>query len=160
MSKKENIENITETTATTSADVKAAEKQQTAKTSKTTSKKTTGTTATASAKKTGATAVKTAAKKSGGTTAKKSTKTTSAVKNDEANIKDTHGIKKQKTEEAKSAAIAEPTLETVTAEELTVTEKITDDNVEQQVHYKQLSPALMVARRFFRSRLSLVGLVK
>ena len=35
---------------------------------------------------------------------------------------------------------------------------ITDDNVTQQIHYKQLSPAMMVARRFFRSRLSIVGL--
>ncbi len=159
MSKKENMENITETTATTAADVKTAEKQQTAKTSKPTSKKTTGTTAKASAKITDGTSVKTAAKKSGGTTAQKSTKTTSAVKKDEDDIKDTAGIKKQKTEETQPAVIAEPTLETAIAEELTVTEQITDDNVEQQVHYKQLSPALMVARRFFRSRLSLVGLV-
>lgn len=30
---------------------------------------------------------------------------------------------------------------------------------EQQVHYKEMSPLQMVARRFFRSRLSLVGLI-
>ena len=35
---------------------------------------------------------------------------------------------------------------------------VTDDTVTQQVHYKQLSPAMMVTRRFFRSRLSIVGL--
>ena len=30
---------------------------------------------------------------------------------------------------------------------------------EQEIRYKELSPAQMVARRFFRSRLSLVGLL-
>ena len=35
---------------------------------------------------------------------------------------------------------------------------VTDDTVTQQIHYKQLSPAMMVTRRFFRSRLSIVGL--
>ena len=37
----------------------------------------------------------------------------------------------------------------------------TEENIEgvQQVHYKEMSPAQMVARRFFRSRLSLVGLI-
>jgi len=31
--------------------------------------------------------------------------------------------------------------------------------VEEEIHYKELSPARMVARRFFRSRLSLVGVI-
>ena len=34
-----------------------------------------------------------------------------------------------------------------------------DELVEEVVHYKEMSPARMVMRRFFRSRLSLVGVV-
>lgn len=34
-----------------------------------------------------------------------------------------------------------------------------DDNIEQKVYYKELTPTRMVLRRFFRSRLSVVGLV-
>ena len=34
---------------------------------------------------------------------------------------------------------------------------VTDDTVTQQIHYKQLSPAMMVTRRFFRSRYPLSG---
>ena len=33
------------------------------------------------------------------------------------------------------------------------------EEVEVEVHYKEMSPAQMVARRFFRSRLSLIGLI-
>lgn len=57
--------------------------------------------------------------------------------------------------------VADETTDAVFAEmESLVTDKVlTEDMVEQQVHYKELSPSLMVARRFFRSRLSLVGLI-
>ena len=35
----------------------------------------------------------------------------------------------------------------------------TEELGETEVHYKELSPARMIARRFFRSRLSLVGVI-
>ena len=34
-----------------------------------------------------------------------------------------------------------------------------EELVEEEIHYKEMSPARMVARRFFRSRLSLVGVI-
>ena len=34
-----------------------------------------------------------------------------------------------------------------------------EENAEVEVHYKELSPARMVMRRYFRSRLSLVGVI-
>ena len=34
-----------------------------------------------------------------------------------------------------------------------------DELVQEEVYYKEMSPARMVARRFFRSRLSLVGVI-
>ena len=34
-----------------------------------------------------------------------------------------------------------------------------EELVEEEVHYKELSPARVVMRRFFRSRLSLVGVI-
>ncbi len=37
--------------------------------------------------------------------------------------------------------------------------QLSDEDVEQKVYYKELTPARMVMRRFFRSRLSVVGLV-
>lgn len=36
---------------------------------------------------------------------------------------------------------------------------LTEESFEEEVHYKEMSPARMVARRFFRSRLSLVGVI-
>ena len=36
---------------------------------------------------------------------------------------------------------------------------VSDENVEVEVHYKEMSPAMMIMRRFFRSRLSLVGVI-
>lgn len=36
---------------------------------------------------------------------------------------------------------------------------VSDENTEPEVHYKEMSPAMMVMRRFFRSRLSLVGVI-
>ena len=33
------------------------------------------------------------------------------------------------------------------------------ENVETEVYYKEMSPIMMVMRRFFRSRLSVVGVV-
>lgn len=36
---------------------------------------------------------------------------------------------------------------------------VSEETVEVEVHYKEMSPAMMVARRFFRSRLSLVGVI-
>ena len=36
---------------------------------------------------------------------------------------------------------------------------LTDESFEEEVYYKEMSPARMVARRFFRSRLSLVGVI-
>ena len=41
----------------------------------------------------------------------------------------------------------------------TETAAVSEETVEVEVHYKEMSPAMMVARRFFRSRLSLVGVV-
>ena len=61
-------------------------------------------------------------------------------------------------EEAK-VTVAEETME---ANEAQVVQTVTDgDEIEgeQKVYYKEMSPAQMVARRFFRSRLSLVGLI-
>ena len=40
------------------------------------------------------------------------------------------------------------------AEEVT-----TEEAFEEEIHYKEMSPARMVARRFFRSRLSLIGVI-
>ena len=37
--------------------------------------------------------------------------------------------------------------------------QLRDEDVEQKVYYKELTPTRMVLRRFFRSRLSVVGLV-
>ncbi len=36
---------------------------------------------------------------------------------------------------------------------------VSDETVETEIHYKEMSPAMMVMRRFFRSRLSLVGVI-
>jgi len=36
---------------------------------------------------------------------------------------------------------------------------VSEEMVEEEVHYKEMSPARMVVRRFFRSRLSLVGVI-
>ena len=36
---------------------------------------------------------------------------------------------------------------------------VTEETFEEEVHYKEMSPARLVARRFFRSRLSLVGVI-
>ncbi|MBQ4071867.1 MAG: ABC transporter permease [Clostridia bacterium] len=36
---------------------------------------------------------------------------------------------------------------------------VSEETVEVEVHYKEMSPAMMVMRRFFRSRLSLVGVI-
>ena len=36
---------------------------------------------------------------------------------------------------------------------------VSEEIVETEVHYKEMSPAMMVMRRFFRSRLSLVGVI-
>ena len=36
---------------------------------------------------------------------------------------------------------------------------VSEEMVEEEVHYKEMSPARMVLRRFFRSRLSLIGLI-
>ena len=38
-------------------------------------------------------------------------------------------------------------------------EVTTEEVCEEEIHYKEMAPARMVARRFFRSRLSLVGLI-
>ncbi len=46
-----------------------------------------------------------------------------------------------------------------TAEEATAVQLDNSELIDQEVHYKELSPAMMVLRRFFRSRLSLVGLI-
>ncbi len=45
------------------------------------------------------------------------------------------------------------------AEETTLVQPEDPDMVSEKTHYKELSPAMMVLRRFFRSRLSLVGLI-
>ena len=34
-----------------------------------------------------------------------------------------------------------------------------EELVEEEIHYKELSPARVVMRRFFRSRLSLIGVI-
>ena len=34
-----------------------------------------------------------------------------------------------------------------------------EENFEQEIHYKEMSPAQMVLRRFFRSSLSIVGVI-
>lgn len=44
-------------------------------------------------------------------------------------------------------------------EKQTELNEVTDELVETEVHYKELSPARMVMRRFFRSQLSLVGVI-
>ena len=36
---------------------------------------------------------------------------------------------------------------------------LTEETFEEEIHYKEMSPARMVARRFFRSRLSMVGVI-
>lgn len=36
---------------------------------------------------------------------------------------------------------------------------VSEETVETEIHYKEMSPAMMVMRRFFRSRLSLVGVI-
>jgi len=36
---------------------------------------------------------------------------------------------------------------------------LTEETVEEEIHYKEMSPARMVARRFFRSRLSMIGVI-
>ena len=42
----------------------------------------------------------------------------------------------------------------------TTTEEVVAEEVfEEEIHYKEMSPARMVARRFFRSRLSLIGVI-
>lgn len=75
--------------------------------------------------------------------------------------------KKQKNEQLNitDEAVNEQTV-VDTAQEITVNEQVTStvvaedmEMVEQQVHYKEMSPTQMVLRRFFRSRLSIVGLV-
>ena len=38
-------------------------------------------------------------------------------------------------------------------------EVATEETFEEEIHYKEMSPARMVARRFFRSRLSLIGVI-
>ena len=38
-------------------------------------------------------------------------------------------------------------------------EAVTEETFEEEIHYKEMSPARMVARRFFRSRLSLIGVI-
>ena len=40
-----------------------------------------------------------------------------------------------------------------------VEEVATEETFEEEIHYKEMSPARMVARRFFRSRLSLIGVI-
>ncbi len=45
------------------------------------------------------------------------------------------------------------------AEDITSAQHEDSEIVREEVHYKQLSPLMMVLRRFFRSRLSLVGLI-
>ena len=37
--------------------------------------------------------------------------------------------------------------------------ELDEELVEEEVHYKEMSPTRMVVRRFFRSRLSLVGVI-
>ena len=63
------------------------------------------------------------------------------------------------TPEEAQVIVAEETIEVVGTP---VVEPVTDgDEIEgeQKVYYKEMSPAQMVARRFFRSRLSLVGVI-